>query len=101
MPFSFRIDPETEALIRRLAAKTGWSRANVVREAVAQYGLDQGAERPSKGVSAYDRLRPHVGVVHTGGAQYSRGTHAKYRTLLERRRRERVRKRRGRRPEAS
>ena len=38
MPFSFRPDPETEALIRRVAARTGWSKSQVVREAVAQYG---------------------------------------------------------------
>jgi predicted transcriptional regulator len=43
MPFSLRLDPDTEARIRRLADDTGQSRSAAVREAVARYA----AERPS------------------------------------------------------
>ena len=91
MPFSFRPDPETEALIRRVAARTGWSKSQVVREAVAQYGRDaQSTSGPeTEAPSAFDRLRPYLGVINTGGAQYSDNTHAKYRALVERKRRQR------------
>ena len=83
MPFSLRLDPDTEARIRRLSSVMGRSKSAVVREAVAHYSLDRETE-PAVGESAYDRLRPFVGIVRTGGANYSRDTHAKYRTLLKR-----------------
>lgn len=92
MPFSFRPDPETEALIRRVAARTGWSKSQVVREAVAQYGRDpepRDAGRRLDASTALARLRPYLGVVDSGGAQFSRNTHAKYRNLLRRKLRER------------
>ena len=92
MPFSFRPDPETEALIRRVAARTGWSKSQVVREAVAQYGHtdrpDPTRRRAEPG-TALARLRPYLGIVNTSGAQLSRNTHAKYRARLRAKLRER------------
>lgn len=87
MPFSFRPDPDTEATIRRVAARTGWSKAQVVREAVAQYGRDAEAgegRRRADPSTALARLRPYLGAVDTGGAQLSRNTHARYRASLRR-----------------
>ena len=82
MPFSLRLDPDTEARIRRLSADTGRSRSAVVREAVAQYSAmrEADARRPD---SAYERLKPFIGVVSTGGRNLSTDTHAKYRALLQ------------------
>ena len=37
MPFSLRLDPDTEAKIRRLSAAMGRSKSEVVREAVARF----------------------------------------------------------------
>ena len=88
MPFSLRLDPETEAKIRRLAAATGRTKSAVLREAVAQYGPDAGSA-PAPGESAFDRLKPFIAVVDTGGANYSRQTHAKYRALLRQKHRAR------------
>lgn len=85
MPFSFRPDPETEALIRRVAARTGWSKSQVVREAVAQYGRTEQPQTPLRRDApgtALARLRPYLGIVNTSGAQLSRNTHAKYRARL-------------------
>ncbi|MSO82486.1 MAG: CopG family transcriptional regulator [Acidobacteria bacterium] len=39
MPFSLRLDPDTEAKIRKLTAATGRSKSEVVREAVAIPGI--------------------------------------------------------------
>jgi len=92
MPFSFRPDPETEAMIRRVAARTGWSKSQVVREAVAQYGRTEGpdtAPRRADPGTALARLRPYLGMVNTAGAQLSRNTHAKYRARLRAKLRER------------
>jgi hypothetical protein len=88
MPFSLRLDPDTDAKIRRLSAAMGRSKSEVVREAVARFAPGSDAA-PERGKSAFDRLKPYVGIVRTGGANYSRETHAKYRALLQRKRRDR------------
>ena len=84
MPFSLRLDSDTEAKIRRLSAATGRSKSAVVREAVEQYAPDPDST-PAPGQSAFDRLKAYVGIVRTGGANFSSDTHAKYRALLLRR----------------
>jgi predicted DNA-binding protein len=86
MPYSFRLDPDTEARIRRLSADTGKSRASVVREAVARYyAAREGNAAPA--ASAYDRLKAFVGVVRGGTANLSSGTDARYRASLRRKHR--------------
>jgi ribbon-helix-helix CopG family protein len=88
MPFSVRLDFETEAKIRRLTVATGRSKSAVVRDAVAQYAPDQDAPA-ARGESAFDRLMPFIGIIKTGGENHSRHTHAKYRALLRRKHRAR------------
>ena len=88
MPFSLRLDPDTEAKIRQLTAATGRSKSEVVREAVAQYAPDRDSA-PAPGESAFDRLKPFIGTVSTGGAHYSKRTHTKYRELLRQKHRAR------------
>ena len=88
MPFSLRLDPETEAKIRRLAADTARSKSQVVREAIEQYeayGPPSSAGRPSTA----DRLKPFIGTISTGGAHYSKDTHRKYRDAIRRKHRAR------------
>jgi predicted DNA-binding protein len=82
MPFSLRLDPETEALLRQLTSQTGRSKAQVVREAVAQYAADASEAVPAGG-STFDRLKAYAGIVQTGGADYSIDTHQKYRRSLQ------------------
>lgn len=80
MPFSMRLDPETEALIQRMAARTGQSRASVVREAVVSY-----AASAEEGLSAYDRLQSLVGVMRSGRSDLSQRTGDKLAALLKER----------------
>lgn len=87
MPFSMRLDSETEALIQRLAANTGKSRASVVREAVASY-----ASGRDEGLTAYDRLKPLVGVVRSGRADLSQRTGRRLAALLKEKRADRARR---------
>ena len=81
MPFSLRLDPETEAKIRALSTRTGRSKSSVVREAVAEYAVDRrevaGVDNPF-----FRRLSPFIGAVATGGRDDSTDTHAKYRVRL-------------------
>jgi len=87
MPFSFRLDPETEARIRRLAKASGRSRSAVVRDAVSHY--DAAGTMAFEGDrTALDRVRPFVGVVTTD-RQQSVDTHARYRAALRRKSRDR------------
>ncbi|MBI4265895.1 MAG: type II toxin-antitoxin system VapB family antitoxin [Acidobacteria bacterium] len=87
MPFSMRLDPETQALIQRLAARTGKSRASVVREAVTRY-----ASHRDEGLTAYDRLEPLVGIVRSGRSDLSQHTGRKFAGLLRERRATRARR---------
>jgi predicted DNA-binding protein len=89
MPFSLRLDPATELKIRRLAAATRRSKSDVVREAVAQYGVERDEMETVK-ISTFDRLEPFAGIVSTGGADLSRDTHTKHRALV--RKKSRVRR---------
>jgi len=87
MPFSLRLDPKTEAKIRRLATATGQTKSAVVREAMAQYGDETSASPAAE--SAFDRLQPFLGIVRTGGRNLSARTHATYRDALRKKLRER------------
>lgn len=88
MPFSLRLDPKTEAMIRRLASASGRSRSDVVREAVAHYAAEAEGT-PAPGATAWDRVKVFAGVVSTRGANYSTDTHAKYGDRLRRKHRAR------------
>ena len=87
MAFSLRLDPQTEAEIRRLARATGRSKSAVVREAMAQYVAAEISEaRFVK--TALERLRGFVGIISTG-RQLSTDTHAKFYEELVRKHRAR------------
>jgi hypothetical protein len=81
MPFSLRLDPETEATIRRLSAGTGRSKSQVVREALAHYAAERHLSNAAE-QSTFARLKPFIGTISTGGANYSNNTHRKYRDLI-------------------
>jgi len=88
VPFSLRLDPETEAKIRRLAASTARSKSQVVREAIEQYEA-YGHPSGASAASASDRLKPFIGTISTGGANYSTDTHRKYRDAIRKKHRAR------------
>lgn len=88
MPFSLRLDPKTEAIIRAVTSRTGLSKAQVVREAVAQYVV---GVPPATPASAFDAVRPYAGVIRARGANYSVDTHRKYRQRLTKHRARRSR----------
>jgi hypothetical protein len=81
LPFSIRLDPETEAIIRRLSAGTARSKSQVVREAVAHYAAERHMAIAAE-QSTFARLKPFLGTISTGGANYSKDTHRRYRDLI-------------------
>jgi hypothetical protein len=61
MPTSVRLDPETEALLRRIARTSGRSKSWVVREALVAYGATS-----AHGRSPYELMAPFIGGGGTG-----------------------------------
>ena len=82
MPFSVRLDLETERLIARLARERGLSRSHVVREAVAVYGA-----AADEGASVHERFKRAIGMVDSGGRQLSTQSGRKVKAILEAKRR--------------
>jgi predicted DNA-binding protein len=79
-----RLDVPTETTLKRLAARRGQTKSEVIRDAIARLAQEE-TELPS----AYHRLRPFVGIVDSGGRQLSTDTGRKVRELLEARHRAR------------
>jgi predicted DNA-binding protein len=88
MPFSLRLDPDTEARIRRIALATGRSKSAVVRDAMARYA-DADLKEAAYAQSTLVRLGSFIGVVSTGD-QHATDTHMKYRAALKRKHRGRT-----------
>lgn len=76
---SVRLDPETEALIRRLARVAGRTKSWVIREAVAVYAGVTPAGRPP-----YDALAPFIGAGGTGQTNLSEQTGQQFGRLVQR-----------------
>ena len=77
MPMSVRLDPETEALLRRMAKAAGRSRSWVVREAVTAYAA-AGLRRRKPA----DALAPFIGAGATGRTDLSDDTGQRYLDLV-------------------
>jgi hypothetical protein len=77
MPMSVRLDPGTEALLRRLAKAAGKSRSWVVREAVTVYA----SAGPPRRKPA-DVLAPFIGAGATGRIDLSQDTGQRYVDLI-------------------
>ena len=84
MPMSVRLDPETEARIRRIARLAGRSKSWVVREAIAAYSI-----APSSGRTPYEALAPFVGAGDTGLTDLSDRTGERFTQLVARKARAR------------
>jgi hypothetical protein len=77
MPMSVRLDPDTEALIRRLARVAGRSKSWVVREAVASYAL-----HAPRGRTPYEALAPFIGAGGTARKDLSDRTGERFASLV-------------------
>lgn len=76
-----RLDVPTETALKRLAARRGQTQSEVIRDAILRL-----AEEEAEPLSAYDQLRPFIGIIDSGGQQLSTDTGKRLRTLLEERR---------------
>ena len=65
-----RLDVRTEAALKRLSVRRGQTKSEVLRDAIAR--LEEESEEGDQ--SAYQRLRPYIGIVDSGGQQLSEKT---------------------------
>jgi len=79
-----RLDVPTEAALKRLAARRGQTKSEVIRDAITRL-----AEEEGEPLSAYYRLEPFIGVFDSGGQQLSTETGQRFREILEEKRRAR------------
>lgn len=80
-----RLDPDTRATLERLADRRGQTRSGVVRDDIGRLA----GEEQEGALTAYDRLRPFVGIADSGGRQLSRQSGRRFRDVLEGKRRAR------------
>ncbi|MBI2218054.1 MAG: CopG family transcriptional regulator [Candidatus Rokubacteria bacterium] len=91
MPTSVRLDAKTEILVTRLARKTGRTKSQVIRDAIARLAEDgDGAEKRAK--TPYEAMKHLIGIADSGGANLSERTGEKFTARL----REQARARRSR-----
>ncbi|HET7131784.1 MAG TPA: ribbon-helix-helix protein, CopG family [Gammaproteobacteria bacterium] len=80
MPTSVRLDPETEAVLKRIAKRSGRSKSDVLREAVHRLADTPGAEAVA--VSVHDLVADLVGIARNGPVNLARNHKQAYRAAL-------------------
>jgi hypothetical protein len=81
MPLSVRLDDRTERAIRRLAKRTGRTKSDVIRDAIATLEEHE-RPMPASAPTAYDRLVHLIGGTGSGRRDLSEATGEKFRKLL-------------------
>jgi len=84
MPTSVRLDPKSEALVRRLARAKRLSKSEVIREAIRQFA-DAVPEEAEAG--PFRAMADLVGVASRGPRDLSRRSSAAFREQLQAKRR--------------
>jgi ribbon-helix-helix CopG family protein len=83
VPTTVRLDPDTEAILRRLARKTGRTKSSIIREAILRLSEADAAPRP--GGSLFDQFADLVGVGHGGPSDLASHSEEILRDLFARR----------------
>lgn len=80
MPMSVRLDSKTESLVNRLARKTGRTKSEIIREALARLADEEGERHPGR--SPYEATKHLIGITHGGPPDLSVRSGEKVRALL-------------------
>ncbi len=83
MPTSVRLDHKTESLINRLAKRTGRTKSDVIREAIALFVRSEKAARPPK--TPYEAMAHLIGSIKGAPPDLSERTGEKFSKLLRER----------------
>jgi predicted DNA-binding protein len=83
MPTSVRLDPETEALLRRLARSSGRTKSEIIREALQRMAAASAEAAESE--SLYQAIEDLVGIAHNGPEDLAEQHKSRFREKLGRR----------------
>ena len=81
---SLRLDAQTASAIDRIRARTGKSKSDIVREAIADFVAK--ADEQVKGARPYDLAADLIGSIDSGGMQLSTDGGRKVAEMLQRER---------------
>lgn len=84
MPISVRLDPETQALLGKLARASGRTKSDVLREALRHLARSQSADAAER--SPFEEISDLIGIGAGGPIGLARHHKAEYRQALARRR---------------
>ncbi|MBA3563718.1 MAG: ribbon-helix-helix protein, CopG family [Gammaproteobacteria bacterium] len=84
MPTSVRLDPETEALLKRLARRRGRTKSEVIREALRR--LSEEPATPAEADGPYHAIADLIGIAGDGPEDLARDHKRLFREKLSRRR---------------
>lgn len=85
MPTSVRLDTETEALLRSLAQRSGRTKSDILREALARLAADQKMTAETKNL--YSLIADLVGVTEGGPRNLARRHKEAFRESLRKKHR--------------
>jgi hypothetical protein len=80
MPTTVRLDAKTEALLNRLAKKTGLTKSQVIRDAIRAFAAPGNRANAEKG--PYETIKHLIGCASGGPPDLSERTGEKFRELL-------------------
>jgi Arc/MetJ-type ribon-helix-helix transcriptional regulator len=75
-----RLDIKTEVALKRLTARRGQTKSEVIRDAVGHL-----VEEEDKQTSAYEKVQPFIGIIEGGDPRLSENTGKRFLELLENR----------------
>lgn len=81
MPLTVRLDSKTERLIQRLARKRGWSKSEVIRDAIDI--LVKRAQELERTERPFEAVRDLIGSIRGGPSDLSERTGDRFRRMLE------------------
>ncbi|TMI79013.1 MAG: ribbon-helix-helix protein, CopG family [Bacillati bacterium ANGP1] len=83
MAMSVRLDPETEALVRRISRSSRRSHSEVIRDAIRRMATEIPAAYPD---TVYDRIADIVAIAQGGRRRYAGRSEEVLRALFARKR---------------
>ncbi|MFQ6023918.1 MAG: ribbon-helix-helix protein, CopG family [Acidiferrobacterales bacterium] len=86
MPTSVRLDPETEALLRRLARRSGRTKSDMLREALLRLAEEE--DTAARAGHPYAMMSDLVGIATGGPPELARAHKRAFREALSKRNRQ-------------
>lgn len=84
MPTSVRLDPETEALLNKMARSSDRSKSEIIRKAL--HRMAEETRSTAETGSLYDAIEDLVGIADVGPGDLARHHKQRFREKLDRRR---------------